>query len=58
MNKEQFKELATETGARKCIHFNWSMSKNKACIRDNMCPCLKLNGKNCEHYKKGVTYDK
>lgn len=56
MNKEKFKELATETQARKCLHFNWLYIKNKSCIRLNpeLCPCVKLNGEECKYYTKGV----
>lgn len=48
MNKENFKKRAEETGANKCIHFDWSNDIEESCSKnDEFCSCVLLKGCKC-----------
>jgi len=60
MNLQQFEKLAHETGAYKCLDFDWSYTLKDSCMRNytkdgTYCPCVMLIGKECEHFTKGLT---
>ena len=53
MNYKEFKERAKNTGAHKCLHFNWSGKIKDSCNRfdeNRFEPCLLLKCKECEVY--------
>ena len=59
MNREQFKKIAEETGANKCVNFDWTNNVNNCCSdknaphSPNFCVMFSL-GVKCEHYKDGI----
>lgn len=58
MKKEKFEKLARETGANKCISFDWTYNKKQTCSKDYITkdilkPCVLLNGCKCEHFNRG-----
>lgn len=53
-NKIPYLELAKQTGANRCIHFNWSNNINETCYKSDkdINKCLLLGGTKCN--KSGV----
>lgn len=53
MNKQKFEQLAKQTGANKCVEFNWSYTLKDSCERcylesGILKPCVLLTGGKCE----------
>jgi len=58
---QQFEKLAKETGANKCLDFDWSYTIKDSCMRNytkdgTFCPCVMLTGQKCEYFKEGIEH--
>lgn len=55
MNKEKFKKLATDTGAIKCIYFDYSYLIKESCAKGrNYSPCSLMQNKECSCFTGGI----
>lgn len=57
MNKQKFEQLVKQTGANKCVEFNWSYTLKDSCERcylesGILKPCVLLTGGKCEVLKQ------
>lgn len=54
MNKNKFDKLARETGAIKCIYFDYSYLIKESCAKNhNYSPCSLMQNKECSCFTRG-----